>query len=142
MRLKDGEEERQLTAFRIMAAWQEDDKTAILARVVLLGAVYFAAQVIAGQFTVLFLAWLNIAMSPLNCFAIAGIIIGVGLILMIFPPGLIPGGPVYLLCGIAIGTPEAERQLAAYSGSKDLSFALAMVRASAAAFITKMLSVV
>ena len=142
MRLKDGEEERQLTAFRIMAAWQEDDKTAILTRVVFVGALYFAAQVIAGQFTVLFLAWLNIAMSPLNCFAIAGIIIGVGIILMIFPPGLIPGVPVYLLCGIAIGTPEAERQLAAYSGSKEPSFALAMVLASAAAFITKMLSVV
>jgi hypothetical protein len=142
MRLRDGEEERQLTAFKIMAGWQEDDRSGILARVVFMGALYFAAQVIAGQFTVLFLAWLNIAMSPLNCFAIAGIIIFVGNILMLFPPGLIPGVPIYLLCGIAIGTPAAERQLAAYSGWTEPSFALAMVLASAAAFITKMLSAV
>jgi hypothetical protein len=69
---------------------------------------------------------------------------------MLFPPGLIPGVPIYLLCGIAIGTPAAERQLAAYSGWTEPSFALAMVLGQHfgyessrgcfyAAFITKIL---
>mmetsp|Transcript_55417 Transcript_55417/g.89779 ORF Transcript_55417/g.89779 Transcript_55417/m.89779 type:complete len:968 (+) Transcript_55417:209-3112(+) len=135
-RQKPGEPDRLLTAFKIIQLWEESDRSAILARVVFMGTVYFIMQVIAAQFMTLFCAWLNIQLLPLNIFLICLIIIGVGLLLFAIP--VIPGVPIYFLCGVTITAAEEE----ASDADKLGGFGIAIVLGSATAFLTKMLACV
>jgi len=93
-------------------------------------------QVIAAQFMTLFCAWLNIQLLPLNIFLICLIIIGVGLLLFAIP--VIPGVPIYFLCGVTITAAEE----AASDADKLGGFGIAIVLGSATAFLTKMLACV
>jgi len=92
------------------------DWTSILAKGVILGLIYFLMEAVVKRFTMLFLAWLNIQLAPMNIWVISIIVFGVAQVLFAIP--VVPGVPAYMACGVIIGA-AGETQFG--------SFALAML---------------
>uniref|UniRef100_A0A6U4J9U0 Uncharacterized protein n=1 Tax=Phaeomonas parva TaxID=124430 RepID=A0A6U4J9U0_9STRA len=74
--------------------------TSVGRKIIWIGVGYQLLSVVVSQFTVLFLAWMNEAVSSWSLGAIVGITISVGLILFLLPP--VPGAPIYVTAGILI----------------------------------------
>lgn len=89
---------------RLERAWQWN-WTSVLRKVLWLGIAYQTLSVIVSKFTVLFLAWLNEAVSDWSLLAVIAITVGVGLCLFLLPP--VPGAPIYVTAGILIPATSA-----------------------------------
>lgn len=78
-------------------AWE---RSTVFTYAVYWGAASFIMNVAVAKLTVLFLSWLIETTSPLGLGAVTGIMVGVGMIMFLFPP--VPGVPIYLTAGIVL----------------------------------------
>jgi hypothetical protein len=102
-KIKSEEERRDIftraTRRQIQAilAW---DRSTVFTYAVYWGAAFFIMIVAVAKLTVLFLSWLIETTSPLGLGPVTGIMVGVGMLMFMFPP--VPGIPIYLTAGIVL----------------------------------------
>lgn len=107
-----------------MATW---DWCAILARVCIVGELFFIFNVGFTRVTYIFLSWLNEAISNWSLAAVNLLIVGVGFLMFLLPP--VPGASVYLFAGLVLGR----------AGESSLGFPLSILIGSITCTITKIL---
>ena len=118
----------------------------ILSKTTVWSIAYLVLQVIVMQVVVVFFAWLNEVLAPLQTWQVCLIFSAVGLTMFMIP--VIPGVPVYIACGAVVpssmmGVGTAHDELAAMQPGDPppLSFWYGMLLASAVGFALKLLAV-